>query len=188
MAGNIREAKEKVCKAVCKNIHVYADGTTSQNGPDEPVDIFGWSRGAVQANTLAKRLEDEGCECCNDVERYIAIFECISIPYSSTACATKKPIPVRFLGMVEPVPLALIGISKLYFHDIPSNVQNAAAAYVLGGTWLGFLFFPHVVLPASSKNTNLVEQFFDGVHEHSGFDPDIEDFIVKQAKKAGVPF
>ena len=61
--ANIRAAYKRVCDAVCARVKVDCVALTHTYDPPEPVDIFGWSRGAIAALTLAEKLNTEGCTC-----------------------------------------------------------------------------------------------------------------------------
>ena len=97
------------------------------------VDLIGWSRGAVIAATVAKKLNDEGC-CCKyrtvgrwervrgGGQRFVKYREC---------CDLHKPVPVNFVGLFDAVRMTIPGLGAPqggWAEVFPPNVTHAAHA------------------------------------------------------------
>lgn len=161
--ANIRKAREIICDTICNTLQ----GCPPQ--PTEPVDLFGWSRGAVAVLTLAKILNDEGCTCNGK---------------------TFKPIKIRFMGLIDPVATGgyqMVGTNSTV---VPPNVGTVFTAYAGQQSRLGWWVFnathPN---PQDSTATSASDATFDYIHENIGFDSatDVQAAIEAAAGAAGVP-
>ena len=155
------------------NIHGAQDIVAEEVGKKkgcEPVDLFGWSRGAVAALTLAEILKDDG------------------VTYKGRVY---KPVKVRFMGLIDPVATGgyqMVGTNSTV---IPSNVRVAYIAYAGLQTRLGWWIFQatHPV-PEDFTSTFLQVQTFNYSHEKIGLSmaSDVEAALKAHAVFAGVPF
>ena len=92
--------------------------------------------------------------------------------------ATFKPIPVRFLGLIDPVSTRLDAIEKKNIYD---NVKNAAIAYA---TIKSRDIFVHDVLtPEDPKATTLTTKDFAFTHERIGWESSVLDWLTQQTAR-----
>jgi len=197
----IKAAHSSVCEAVCKRVGVNFQDMTHTYSPPEPVHIFGWSRGAIAALTLAKRLNDEGCKC--EKTGWKRKRECVlrikpdgtieEVIYRSseraTAVAHIKPVPVHFLGLIDPVDTGggqMIGTNSTI---VPSNVKTAWVAEATQSTTVGGIVFgSDIPTVEDASATTFTHKKYAVTHESSGFDTTIGADLEAAAKAAGVPF
>jgi pimeloyl-ACP methyl ester carboxylesterase len=130
-----------------------------RNDPQAPVDLFGWSRGAVLAVMLAQRLNEH-----------------------------EPPIPVRFLGLVDPVRTGLGRTGTYTFRpEIPDNVGLAwlGVKEEDDSDWRDTLLFPSCRLTArDAQKTKVVRIRYARNHEQTGFDLDIASDLWRAARGA----
>jgi hypothetical protein len=133
-----------------------------QKDPQAPVDLYGWSRGAVLAVMLAQRLN-----------------------------AHDPPIPVRFLGLVDPVRTGLGRTGAYTFRpEIPDNVGLAWLGVKADddSDWRDQLLFPTCRLTARNpQKTNVVRMHYVRNHEQTGFDLDIALDLWRAVRGAESP-
>lgn len=92
MRSRIAGVKKQICKDWCKDKTIK-------------INLVGWSRGAVAAQEVARRLATKGC-CCDEGGKKVLY----------------KPIPVNFLGLYDAVDrTAIVG---LYNDNLTTNVEN----------------------------------------------------------------
>jgi pimeloyl-ACP methyl ester carboxylesterase len=137
--------------------------------PNEPVDIIGWSRGAMAALALAKRLG-----------------------------MGNKPIKVRFLGLIEPTAPVKKWTEDKAFRDLDlgtlgDNVENVAIIRRDGehdGNWAAHdiykVFFRLQDVKFSEKTKILVDKKVPLNHFEAGFHHDVGKELWEAARKAGV--
>lgn len=193
--ANIKQAHKRVCDAVCKPYHGPACNKC-EPVKQVPVDIFGWSRGAVAALTLALKLKVEGCDC--KVECLVVVFESKTwdekgnLIKSCTKCERRpivvRPVRIRFLGLIDPVATGGYQMTGTNSTTIPSNVDTAWVGLATQYTTPGGVIFVASVPEAESKFTKLTISRYDVTHETSGFDDNIARDLKAAAKAAGVPF
>ncbi|NUN50701.1 MAG: hypothetical protein HUU15_17985 [Candidatus Brocadiae bacterium] len=113
-AQNIADAKEFLSRKLCETATVGPDGKTILICGELKIDLFGYSQGAIAALALADDLQSEGLRCV------------MKRADGSEMMLWRQPMPVRFLGVLDPVATGIWG------HDpgeVPSNVENFWAAY-----------------------------------------------------------
>jgi RHS repeat-associated protein len=153
--ANINAAHEKVCEEVCKDT------------ANDKIDIFGWSRGAVAALELAKRLNDDGCDC---------------------ECSRVYP-PIRFLGIVDTVSTGGIQMIGLEDDHVPDNVRNAHHAlrdkdYNTADKTV----FAHQHISAENPtSTKFTTSTHSVSHQQTGWERGVESSLRNAAIAAGVP-
>jgi RHS repeat-associated protein len=144
-----------------------------KEGKVEPLDLFGWSRGALAAITLLGQLKqyDE------------------ALRKDKPEIAQKCPVLVRFVGLIDPVATGI----KTYGKTIPDIVKVVWLGYKSGKkpSLLGIdqtvskTFKPTI---ADREKTKVIEKVYDNVtHAESGFNGTIRDNLRDAAVDAGVP-
>ena len=139
-----------MCDAVCARVKVDCVALTHTYDPPEPVDIFGWSRGAIAALTLAEKLNTEGCTCrtkCTRTTRDCTSKDGKALFTETTttfvAVSTIKPVPVRFLGLLDPVNTGGAQMIGTNASTVPSNVQTVFLALSVESTTVGYFMVLH---------------------------------------------
>jgi hypothetical protein len=150
------------------------DGALKRN-PNEPIDIMGWSRGAMAALALAKRLE-----------------------MRVDAKGNPAPVKVRFLGLLDPTAPAKKYTEDKPFRDLDlrkvgDNVQHAALIVRDGkndGIWATHqvyrTFFSVCSVTFSPKTKVIVNKAVPLDHLHTGFDKQVGEDLWDAARKAGI--
>jgi RHS repeat-associated protein len=204
---NLNLAYRRVCEAVCAGVRLRCD--TMRRAPfsrtatvvdhdivrEEPVDIFGWSRGGILAVALAKRLKERGCSCggkCFREYKTCGRFGKRKGRFVWDVHTKVKPVQVRFLGLIDPVARALPWKSAgLDGSTITSNVGNVWIGIATDATRFGGMFFPTAQpVVADPTTTTFTEEEYDVVHQHSGWPgtSTIQDDLEAAATEAGVTF
>ncbi len=165
--ANIRSAKQRVCKIVCSSRTCACNSTSSTQ--NEPVHLFGWSRGAVAAMTLASLLNSEGCNCADG------------------GCPSFSSVSVSFLGLIDPVDTG--GYQMLGTEDniISSNTQNAWVGQATKRTWIGWVLFQTEDVYHSTA-TDVIYESLDLTHQQSGWSPGVLGSLKAAATAAGAGF
>lgn len=98
-------------------VHHWLCRRWCESGRSAPIDMVGFSRGGYIVMEVARRLKERGCCCPHPGNAYD----------SQGRSGTKVwPVPVRFLGLYDPVDMAAgFGLAE----TVPSNVRNAFAVY-----------------------------------------------------------
>ena len=105
-------AEQFVCTNFCAN---YKHGETDP----PPIDVFGWSRGAMTVVALAHRLNSSGCTCQTGWRQCRNRWgQCVWQPI----CRRWVPVAIRFMGLIDAVNTASL-LPALT--TIPSNVRKA---------------------------------------------------------------
>ena len=193
---NIKDAHKRICDEVCMAVPKIERCTKPTQ--HEPVDLFGWSRGAVAAITLGKRLKDQGCECTFPCLELVRFCERRDKDGNVTHVEKDwervdktfviKPIGVRFMGLIDPVTTGagqMLGTTT----QISDNVKVAWAAMSTERANIGHVFFrsttPTVEDP---KKTSLTIKNYKIRHQWIGWDDGVHDDMKAAAIGAGVPF
>lgn len=167
--GIVQNNHKRICKVFCREA---AKIECCEDLEPFNLDLFGWSRGAVAAMTLAKMLKDEGCTCT--VTRrcgFVTTKDDLII----------KPITVRFIGLIDPVTLGLGFVD--YATAVPSNVQRVF--WAVADEWSVFQIGQ--VLPPPGLQT---VKHYGTTHQQSGFRTTLTIGIDTRsaAEAAGVKF
>jgi len=166
-ASMFNEQVDKIADRICEAACDHAENLDIDNPESFNVDMFGWSRGACVAMAVAEKLRSKGCTC--EITRKCGFGK-------NTETIPIGPIPIRFLGIIDPVSTGLPwgGTPR----DIPSNVQCGYWAVATGTTTIGGLpFWPGQVTPpeGGSGNPGVTVIEYPPTHQTSGFDDDIEE-------------
>jgi len=194
---NIKDAHKRVCSEICDAVP-EAERCTSPT-QHEPVDLFGWSRGALAAITLGKRLKDQGCECefrCPKVVRkceYDDEGNIVSITRTTTfhdKTFTIKPIDIRFMGLIDPVGTGggqMVGTTT----QISDNVTTAWAGMSSVRANIGHLIFRSTTPTVEDAGkTSLTVKSYAIRHQWIGWKNQtaVFDDLKGAAEAAGVNF
>ncbi len=137
----------------------------------EPIDLFGWSRGAVAVLGVLDVLK-----------KYIA-----GIENTDPDILKQFPITVRFVGLIDPV--------ATYLKKPPDTIPNFVKVGRIAnkdGKVKDFILGVDVsdefkTLPVKDNAQDPLTKEFHVSHAQSGFDPTIRRWLLKEAKDHGVP-
>jgi RHS repeat-associated protein len=139
---------------------------------EEPIDLFGWSRGGAEAIAVADKLQK-------------------AIDKRKKDTGKDSKIRIRFIGLIDPVSFGIIGAPNV----VPPVVENVWNGRRDGkhDNGLGFgaegLIFPRMdVKIADPKATTLLgaKNEYPVSHPASGYDATIRDDLWKAATGVGV--
>ncbi|NUN50260.1 MAG: hypothetical protein HUU15_15720, partial [Candidatus Brocadiae bacterium] len=151
---NLAEAKEYLSELLCETAILSADGSRLILCGELKIDLFGYSHGAIAALSLADDLRDDGIEC----ERTNANGESVTL--------RRLPMPVRFLGVIDPVDTAIHHINP---GEVTENVENFFGAYasdsVAEKPW--FIENTHKTVDLSPKAVDANGDVYPGL-DHQG--------------------
>jgi hypothetical protein len=184
----VLEARKRICVALCPS--ALAGQTEEQaverflkNVHEKPIDLFGYSRGAVAALTVANELNDAGCIC-------------VYRPLPPRCVIKVRGIPVRFLGVIDPVATGLVTRfpgRTLWTTALPSNVEHywvGTAAFQR--PWYEFLqawiFSRAEVFKRSNPRRAISSQNYNLRHEDIGASRIVQGHLQAAAESAGVRF
>jgi RHS repeat-associated protein len=187
-AQTFSAALKTVCDYVCKHVDIdWSNKAAKPKGTPE-IDMFGWSWGAIIANTLAAHLKLRGCECTFSrtvTKTYGWCWLYWTRNYREEIGLRWKPVQIRFLGLIDPVSTRLDAVEATVITD---NVQNAAIAYAGKRDRVGdLLFVADVLKPEDATATSLTTKKFPYIHQVIGWQPDVRDWLTDQARNAGAP-
>lgn len=157
-------------------------GCPTWEGEHLEIDIVGWSRGAVAAVTVAKMLNDEGCEC---ESKFVLSYE--QRYGSQIRRKTIKPVPVRFLGLFDAVSQQFTDPFSLSFAygTIPSNVETSAALWRTAD--LSWSIFPQHKYSGITIEHDFYVNGEATSHGQAGRYVEAAEWMINQAIAAEVP-
>jgi RHS repeat-associated protein len=186
--ANIRAAHSIVCEEYCKAVTMDCDANTYSIGSTPEIDIFGFSRGAVAAIELARRLNDVGCECTErcPLDRFICGIR-IRTYYTMRVRITG--IRVRFLGVIDPVSagsLQMLGLNGR--GTLPSNVANVFRAMAsLASEDRSWWDAPDNPVAGDDTVDHSPPAYPEHDHSSIARDPEVMDKMADAARGVGVP-
>jgi RHS repeat-associated protein len=160
--------KNDICKDFCEE---------KKKCKDMPINLTGWSRGAVICMGVAKMLNDDGCKCGG-----FWVF----------GGTRYKPVDVNWIGLFDAVemvlaPGQLLGDS-FFPGTVPDNVKHFAHAIKTEKQWM----FPTTLYGQNERAFNLYygakTTHNDIGNSHTLMNNDSYDWIKNRAKLAGVAF
>ena len=207
-AAATQKVKNKICRDYCISVggrDQCADDFTTTCKPyyftpgykGIDIDLVGWSRGAVEAVNVAEDLNSEGCWCCFPTQNKNWWSGTYKWEWKQI-----KPVPVRFLGLFDPVSMHFldsrlsnptnvtsftdfaIGLKQ---RSIPSNVHISAAIYRTANsvrdwpfqrTWYNVMHRHDYYRPVAQLTT----------HGQTGRDQFPAEWMIERATAAGVRF
>jgi RHS repeat-associated protein len=190
LQNNVDNARITATKFICAEVCRYVEVDCANPGNYSRrrrimVDIFGWSRGALVAGSVARRLMND-CRCTHKCQRsttYVIPGFCYARPRIvwnwEEEVTVRVPVEIRFVGLVDPVHTGVLGAQS----RLPRNgVYNSAAAYsdaegTVESTVFRTVFYDNVQ----------DSEHFDFTHSQIGRDPTVEEWMATQARTAGAP-
>jgi hypothetical protein len=168
----VANAHKRICEEFCMEAE-KVDCCSNTPPPPFNIDLFGWSRGAIAAMTIAKRLNTEGCKC------KLVGYGFGKLPITHTAQI--KPIDIRFLGVLDPVTLGL-GLAD-YVTEVSPNVKSVFWAVADGRSF----FTLGQVLPPPGLQ---IVKHYKITHDQIGFTGvlTVDTDLKSAAEASGVKF
>jgi RHS repeat-associated protein len=158
-----------------------------KTNPNEPVDVFGWSRGGVAAILFSSRMAALGKKV-----RFLGVVDpvAVGVRWDAIECLLQEEIPERER------PNALVGKPFWEQHPapVPTSVQVGFTAWTPPkapgrSEWIEGLLNSEVFVSISLKqDPRMTERTYSKVgHKAGGFDDGVGYDLYRAAAAAGVP-